>query len=186
MDAPSQKSKDTNSPIFLAITSSGLAAIFAFLMVSQQLAPSWLIAILIPVVGYAFSLVFSVIQQFLSCGAVQIGTVALSNLTIPLTQGFVSGILLLENVPIWKMVFGEFAPSNPVTGLPYSLDSEEYKVGMMNENHYKIQFFSNIVKVALPVVLTNAVKDGLAYFYWVFWLTLLPSYFLLSIQSLCG
>ncbi len=101
------------------------------------------------------------------------------------TVGFGSFVLWFESVPVLKYIFGAYAPRNPLTGDEYPQESTEYIESMENEKHYKIQFFSNIVKAVLPMYLTEPVKDGMAYAYWIFFLTLLPSYFLMSLSSAC-
>jgi ABC-type oligopeptide transport system substrate-binding subunit len=54
-------------------------------------------------------------------------------------------------------------------------------------NNGKIQFFSSIVKAVIPSIVTeDKNKMMFVYFYWTFWMSVLPLYFLSSIQSMCG
>ena len=93
-------------------------------------------------------------------------------------------MLFLMFILLWAYL-NPYPPRNPVTGLPYDAKSEEYAAGMLNENHYKIQFFSNIVKSIIPVYVSENVKEGFVYLYWIFWMTFIPQYFTLSVQGIC-
>jgi len=53
------------------------------------------------------------------------------------------------------------------------------------EAHYKISFFSGIVKAVLPVYFDESTKEGTVYMYWSFWSVLLPWYFTLIVQGIC-
>ncbi len=112
-----------------------------------------------------------------------INSIALGNSVILGATAFVSLLLFIENFPIKKYIFGDYAPINPLTGQPFPPESEEYKQNMQTESHYKIQPLSSIVKVILPVYYEESVKDGFAYMYWMFWATMLPSFFLFTIQG---
>jgi hypothetical protein len=86
-------------------------------------------------------------------------------------------------------MFGEYVPS---VGDAARLEGGEGseccdKNGLKDpEGHYKIQFFTNIVKAVLPTFVTEEnSKLGFVYFYWIFWMTILPFFFLLSVQGLC-
>jgi hypothetical protein len=80
-------------------------------------------------------------------------------------------------------MFGEYGPTNPNTGEQYPPDSIEYKQGMETERHYKIQPLSSIVKAVLPIYYSESVKNGFTYMYWLFWSTMLPSFFLFTVQG---
>lgn len=98
-----------------------------------------------------------------------------------------TGILFLEQIPFLKMFYPDgYAPRNPVSGLPYSPETAEYIEGMKNENHYKLQLFTSIVRAVIPVYVNDNTKLGIVYFYWFFFLTLLPLYFILTIQGNCA
>ena len=179
------KSNPDSNKIVLSIISSLAVAILAMVLISMELLPPYLTAIIIPASAYVISIGMSSIYQYSMCNKVSIGAIALSNLFVLGTTGAASLFLFLEKLTVLRMVFGEYAPRNPITGLPYSEESEEYKAAMVNENHYKIQFFSSIVKAVLPVYLSEPLKEGLVSFYWIFWMTLLPLFFLLSVQGIC-
>jgi hypothetical protein len=48
-----------------------------------------------------------------------------------------------------------------------------------------IELLSGIVKNVIPENVEEPVQNGLVYVYWVFWMTLLPVYFLVGIQGIC-
>ena len=148
--------------------------------------PSWAIALTLPPLAYGYSLVLSSISQYSSCGSVNIAGIALQNLIVLGTNALVAGILFLETFPIKKVLFGEFPPTNPLTGLPLDPASPEFSQAMESESHYKLQFFSGIVKAVLPIWMQEPLKDGLAYCYWIFWMNLLPIYTLLGFQTACS
>jgi hypothetical protein len=80
-------------------------------------------------------------------------------------------------------MFGEYVPSAGAGPGPEFYDKNPLKD---TEAHYKIQFFTNIVKAVLPTFVTEEnSKLGFVYFYWIFWMTILPFFFLLSVQGLC-
>jgi hypothetical protein len=100
------------------------------------------------------------------------------------TTLFTSVLLFVEQIPLLKMFYPNgYAPRNPISGLPYSSESAEYIEGMANENHYKIQLFTSIVKAVIPVYVNDDTKLGIVYFYWFFFMTLLPLYFILTLQG---
>ncbi len=180
-----------NSIPVLSTSIAVVTAAYAMSIVAFQsdMLPSWvntfLLLVSIPVIGYLLSLLGSSMYQFGKCKKVDLKGIASSNTVILGTVGVGSLILWLEGVPILKYIFGPYAPRNPVTGDEYPQDSKDYIESMENEKHYKLQFFSNIVKAVLPMYLTEPVKDGVAYAYWIFFLTLLPTYFLMSLSSAC-
>jgi hypothetical protein len=101
------------------------------------------------------------------------------------TNAIASLVLYLEGIPFLKQIFGVYAPRNPYDGMPYEEGTAPWIKGMENENHYKIQFFSSIVKAVIPMYVDDSMKNGLVYFYWIFWMTILPLFFLLSMQGMC-
>jgi hypothetical protein len=125
------------------------------------------------------------------CNKVSIGQIAISNLFIVLTTLIASSVLYLEQIPILKFMFGEYLPSAGAgagAGAGSSPGPEFYDKNPLKdtEAHYKIQFFTNIVKAVLPTFVTEEnSKLGFVYFYWIFWMTILPFFFLLSVQGLC-
>jgi hypothetical protein len=129
----------------------------------------------IPVLAYLFSVLFSVMNQYNMCKKVQAKQIFISQLFTALGSFFVSIVLFLESIPIKKFIFGSYPPINPSTGLPMPENT--------SENHYKIQFFSNIVKNALPAGIDDSIQNGFVYLYWNFFVTLLSSFFLMKMQS---
>ena len=155
------------------------------LLIYSDALPLVATSLLIPVIAYVISVLMSIIYQYSTCKKISAVPILLGDSVIALTTGSLSGILLLETVPIFKYIFGTYAPRNPITGLPYTEGSAEYLAAMETENHYKLQFFSGIVKAVIPVYFPEGVKSGLVYLYWMFWMTFLPQYFMLSVQGIC-
>ena len=174
-----------NAKLSLSIVASIIIAAVIMTLITMEFLPLWVSSLLIPLIAYGISMLMSVIYQYSACKNVNISAIATSDLVIAGTNAVVALVLFLEGIPLLKYVFGEYAPRNPVTGVQYEPDSEEYIQGMANENHYKLQFFSGIVKAVIPVYVSEQVKTGFSYFYWIFWLTLLPLYFILSVQGMC-
>ena len=183
MDSTGQKE---TAKISISIVTSVIIAAIAMILIAMELLPLAATSFIIPIVAYLISFLMSVIYQYSQCKTVSVGGIASSNAIIGLANAVVAGFLFLEGIPIFKYAFGEYAPRNPLTGLPYNVDSEEYIAAMQTENHYKLQIFSGIVKAVIPIYVSEQVKNGFVYFYWVFWLTLLPLYFILSVQGLCS
>ena len=109
----------------------------------------------------------------------------LSNTFVLALTFLTSGVLYLEGIPFLKQVFGTYAPRNPYDGMPYEEGTAAWIAGMQNENHYKLQLLSSIVRAVIPIYFDEYTKTGLVYFYWIFWATILPLFFLLSFQGLC-
>jgi hypothetical protein len=146
-----------------------------------------LIVPMIPAVAYAVSIGLSSIYQYSICNKVSIGQIAISNIFIVLTTLIATTILYVEQMPILKFMFGEYVPSAGAEGAEGEGGECCNKNGLKDsEAHYKIQFFTNIVKAVLPKFISEEnSKLGFVYFYWIFWMTILPFFFLLSVQGLC-
>jgi hypothetical protein len=129
----------------------------------------------------------SAIHQYFKCEKVDIASISLSNLAVLGTSAVTSGILLLENIPLKRFLFDEekLIPTYPTTGDPVPESSPSYKPLLESGAHLKFQFLSSIVRAALPVGLDANMQEGLIYFYYIFWMVLLPMYFLLGIQGFC-
>jgi hypothetical protein len=177
-------SADT-SKIIIAISTSILVAAIAMIFISMDFS-SWMYSALVPLLAYGISIGMSSIYQYSTCNNVLIKSISISNLFILGTTSLTTIVLFLESLPILKNIFGPYAPRNPITGLPYNEGSDEYVAAMASEKHYKLQFFSSIVTAVIPVYVSDTMKNGFVYFYWLFWMTLLPLYFLLSVQGLCA
>jgi len=175
----------SDSKVVLSIISSLIVAVVALLSVSTEMFPKWSSPLIIPGVAYIISCIISSIYQYSSCGSINIQAISLSNTFVLGTTFLTSGILYLEGIPFLKQDCGTYAPRNPYDGMPYEEGSPAWVTGMQNENHYKLQFFSSIVKAVIPMYFDEYTKSGLVYFYWIFWATILPLFFLLSFQGLC-
>jgi hypothetical protein len=162
-----------------------MVALMGMIFITINLLPTWANPIVIPLVAYIISIIVSLIYQYSSCGTVDIKGISLSNLFVLGTNLVTTVILYLEGIPFLKQIFGVYPPRNPYDGLPYQEGTPAWLKGMENENHYKIQFFSSIVKAVIPIYVEDAMKNGFVYFYWIFWMTILPLFFLLSVQGLC-
>lgn len=175
----------SDSKVVLSVISSLIVAVVALLCVSTEIFPKWSSPLIIPAVAYLISVVISSIYQYSSCGNINIQAITLSNTFVLGTTLLTSGILYLEGIPFLKDVFGTYPPRNPYDGMPYEAGTPAWIAGMQNENHYKLQFFSSIVKAVIPIYFDESTKSGLVYFYWIFWMTILPLFFLLSFQGMC-
>lgn len=176
---------------FISITVATIG--FLFIRYFSSFMPNvsrWIIGIsaiiLLTSLSYILSTSASIFRQFSVCKKVNFSSAALSNTVLIGTVGVSTFLLFLENIPIYKYIFGEFAPRDPYTGEELAAGSDTYMKAMASEKHYKIQFFSSMVKSVLPVYLEEDVKEGIAYMYWVFWMTILPSFFILSMQGTCS
>lgn len=178
--------ESSNSKVILAFISSTIVGIVALLCISTDLFSARMNAIIIPGVAYAVSCIISSIYQYSACGTVNITAIGMSNTFVLGTTLLTSVILYLEGIPFLKDFFGEYDPRNPYDGIPYEKGTPAWVVGMQNENHYKIQFFSSIVKAVIPIYVEEKTKSGLVYLYWIFWSTILPLFFLLSFQGMCN
>ena len=169
----------------LAIIFSIIVAVIALIFISTELVPSWANPFIISVFAYTISMVVSAIYQYTSCHTVNIKAISLSNLVILFSTLTASGVLYLESIPFLDKIYGEYDPRNPYDGLPYEKDSKAWLAGMENKNHYKLQFFSSIVKAVIPIYVEEHLKQGFVFFYWIFWMTILPLFFLLGFQGIC-
>jgi hypothetical protein len=177
---------DSTTKIILSIVSSLIVAVSAFIIITTEVAIDWLNPFIISIMAYLISIIVSSIFQYASCNSVKFSAIGVSN-TFVLATTFVSSLILyLENFPFLKYIFGEYDPRNPYDGIPYERGSKPWIVGMENENHYKIQFFSSIVKAVIPMYIDDILKTGFVYLYWIFWMTLLPVFFLLGFQGMCN
>lgn len=156
------------------------------ILISMDFFSTYMIAVMIPIVAYLISVIMSTIYQYSTCGTTNIGIILLSDLLVGATNGLAALFLSLESIPFLRYIYGSYPPRNPITGFPYLEDSPEFLAAMQNENHYKIQFLTGIVKAIIPAYVSEPVKNGFVYLYWTFWMTLLPLYFLLSVQGLCS
>ncbi len=190
MSTAKEAFKRETSKFTIAITGCAVFAIAvcAFVAVNQESIglPSWILAVALPPLGYAVSILLSSVTQYSSCGSVNIGLISLQNLWILASNALVASVLFLETLPLKRYMFGDFPPTNPVTGLQLDPNTPEYATAMESESHYKLQFFSGVVKAALPLWMQESVKEGLAYCYWIFFMNLLPLYTLFGVQTACS
>ena len=167
--------------------SSLVIAIFAMILVSSEIVSPITTALIIPAMAYGISLGMSSIYQYISCNTVNIGDIAKSNLVLLGTNALFTGLLFIESIPFLDKIFGPYDPRNSYSGLKIPSGTPEYEEAMANRDHYKLQFLSSIVKAVIPsFVESSPIKQGIVYFYWIFWGTILPMYFLLSIQGMCA
>lgn len=159
-----------------------MISVLVLILITNDMVSIPLIVPIIPAVAYAVSLGLSSIYQYSVCNKVSIGQIAISNLFIALTTFIATAILYVEQLPILKFMFGEYVPTTDAEGAE-CCNKNPLKDP---EAHYKIQFFTNVVKAVLPKFVSEEnSKLGFVYFYWIFWMTILPFFFLLSLQGLC-
>jgi len=176
-------STNETSKLSVSIATALLIAGSVMLIVTMNFLPLWILVFLIPGLAYGISILMSVIYQYATCGSVQAKSIAITNLSVLATNSVVSIILFLETLPLLLSIFGPYPTVDPVTGIPYNEDSPQYEV--LSRDKYKVQFFSKIVKAVLPPYINESLKDGAVYFYWVFWMSIIPMYFAVSVQGLC-
>jgi hypothetical protein len=188
---PKASSNSESSKIILSIVYALIISVLVLILITNDMVSIPLIVPMIPAVAYAVSIGLSSIYQYSICNKVSIGQIAISNIFIVLTTLIATTILYVEQMPILKFMFGEYVPS---AGDAARLEGAEGEGGECcnknglkdSEAHYKIQFFTNIVKAVLPKFISEEnSKLGFVYFYWIFWMTILPFFFLLSVQGLC-
>jgi hypothetical protein len=177
---------DSTTKIILSMVSSLIVAVSAFIIITTGFAEKWMNPFIISITAYIVSLIVSSIFQFTACKTVNITSISISNTFVIATTFATSLILYFEDFPFLKHIFGEYDPRNPYDGIAYEKGSAPWMVGMDNENHYKIQFFSSIVKAVVPMYVDDTIKTGLVYLYWIFWMTILPVFFLLGFQGICN
>ncbi len=169
-------SSSTSISILLAFILSLLVALSSFALISffPDLFPPTLFKIItilgIPLFAYLLALGFGSANQYNSCKKVDIGSVAYGQIFVLLANLAVTFVLYLESLPLKKYIFGEAVATPGV---------------VINENDYRIQFFSSIVKSVIPDMAPEQVKDGLVYFYWTFFPTLLASFTSMKLLSIC-
>ena len=177
---------DSTTKIILSIVSSLIVAVSAFIIITTEVAEKWLNPFIVSIVAYIVSIIICSIFQYTSCKTVKFTSIGVSN-TFVLATTFVSSLILyFENFPVLKYIFGVYDPRNPYDGIPYEKGSTPWIIGMENENHYKIQFFSSIVNAVIPMYVDETLKTGFVYLYWIFWMTILPLFFLLGFQGMCN
>jgi hypothetical protein len=176
------KSKSDTSKIILSVVYAFIISILTLILITNNMVPLPLIISIIPAIAYGISLGLSSLYQYSMCNKLSIGHIAVSNMFIVITTFIATTILYVEQLPILKYIFGEYKNTVELTG------SECCDKNLLKdpEAHYKIQFFTKIVKAVLPRFLTGEnLKLGFVYFYWLFWMTILPFFFLLSLQGIC-
>ena len=169
-----------------AIITALIVAILPLMIISMGGSLSISVTLALPVVIYLIASGMTATYQYARCNKVDIKSAFFTNLLVLGSTLFTSVLLFVEQIPLLKMFYPDgYAPRNPVSGLPYSPETAEFVEGMKNENHYKIQLFTSIVRAVIPVYVNDNTKLGIVYFYWFFFLTLLPLYFILTIQGNC-
>ena len=170
-----------------AIITALLVAIIPLIIISTSGPLSIAFTFALPIVVYLITTAMTAIYQYSKCNKVDIKAAFFTNLMVLASALLTTGVLFLEQIPFLKMMYPEgYAPRNPVSGLPYSPETAEYIEGMKNENHYKLQLFTSIVRAVIPVYVNDDTKLGIVYSYWFFFMTLLPLYFILTVQGNCG
>jgi hypothetical protein len=163
------------SKFSIAISTAILVAVVATILVTLEV-NSYVIGFGIPIFAYVLCIAMSAIYQTIACGSIQLATISIGDLGVLVSTAVATGILGLETLPLLKYIYGEY-PDTSLT--PSSLEHSD------PEKHYKVQFFTNIVKAVIPPSVNDTMQTGIVYFYWTFWMTLVPYYFVLSLQGMC-
>ena len=167
------------------VVGSILVGAVAMTLIAGDFFPQFVNIMIIPIIAYVVATIISVVYQYSACKKLNAGSIFIGDLGVLVINILVGVVLFVENIPIYKYVFGNYSPRNPISGLPYDPHSAEYIEGMKTETHYKPQIFSGIVKAVVPVYAPEEVKEGFVYFYWTFWATMLPLYYVMGAQGLC-
>lgn len=201
---PESKANETTKTL-IAVIGSLFIGMFIAILIAMRIVPINSIIWILPVTAYLLTSGLSMVYQYTSCGTVRPSEIFTANLFILGTTAATAGLLALEALPVFKYMFGPYAARDPATGLPYpalpppatatfgpteqgQLYGSQVGGGVAPtdpEAHYKISFFSGIVKAVLPVYFDESTKEGTVYMYWSFWSVLLPWYFTLSVQGIC-
>jgi hypothetical protein len=169
-----------------AIITALIVAIIPLMLISTYGPLNITFTIALPFVIYVLTSGMTAIYQYAKCNKLNINSAFFTNLMVLGSTLFTTLLLYVEQIPLLRIFYPDgYAPRNPISGLPYSSDTAEYIEGMKNENHYKIQLFTSIVRAVIPVYVNDNTKLGIVYSYWFFFLTLLPLYFILTIQGTC-
>ena len=174
--------------LFTSLSSVGIV----YLLNSETVSlPGWATALIllvsVPILAYGSSIGMSIlVRHNAKCKSYNIQSISLSNLVIALSTFLTGLVLSFENIPILKTIFGEYDPRDPITGQLIPKDTPAFQEALLNENHYKVQFFGNIVRDAVPMYLSDGMKQGFVYFYYMFFLTLLPAFFVMTSQATCA
>jgi hypothetical protein len=134
------------------------------------------LTILIPLIAYSLSIATSVLYQYSECGVVQLQSIALQNLSILGSNGAATLLLFLE-----QLFLGGIEPANP-----FDKGTPEYIQFLASAKTSDYTFLANIVKGVIPDFVDETTKEGFVYFYYTFFLTMLPSFFFMSLQGICS
>jgi hypothetical protein len=190
MSTAKEAAKRDNSKFTFAITGSIFFAIAVCVLIAVNRPliglPPLAIAISLPILAYGYSLALSVGSQYMTCGSINIRLITVQNLLVLGSNAIVTGLLFLESISIKKYIFGEYPPRHPITQELLDPASKEYTDAITSESHYKLQFFSGVVKAVLPLWMDEGLKDGLVYCYYIFWMNVIPLLTLLGIQTTCS
>jgi hypothetical protein len=157
--------------MILSVTASVFVAAMSAILL-YYIDTNWISIIAIPAIAYVVSTVVAIVYQLIKCGSLN-PSVAVSNLFVLGTTFIASTVLFLEQIPFWKP-----------TSAP-SASSDAAVADAADDSMYKMQIFSSIVKAVLPTYLSESMKTSAVYFYWIFWMTILPLFFIMSIQDVC-
>ena len=181
----SSSTKET-SKLSIAISTAILVSILAMILVSYEVLTIPVATAVIPIIAYCLTVAMSFLYQFIACGKINISSVTIGDLGVLAANAIATGILYVESLPLLRYMYGEYADATLPDVASATSVASAASLAQDPEKHYKIQFFSNIVKSALPTNLTSEpMKTGMVYFYWIFWMTLVPHYTLLSLQGMC-
>jgi hypothetical protein len=158
--------------MILSVTASIFVAAMSAILL-YYIDTNWISIIAIPAIAYVISTVVAIVYQLIKCGSLN-PSVAVSNLFVLGTTFIASTVLFLEQIPFWKPTSGEG-----------DANASSVANAAADDSMYKIQIFSSIVKAVLPTYLSESMKTSAVYFYWIFWMTILPLFFIMSIQDVC-
>jgi hypothetical protein len=205
LPTPEMAAESSANKLILSLASAFIIGILSLVLIGTNSLPITVILIILPIASYLISLAISSMYQFNKCKKVEIGSISVSNLAVLASTSFMSIIIYIENLPIKLWLFGPQEPVDECCGRPLEpgsfatnvakvspdgslilpSGSKEYAEALISGDQYKLQLFSGIVRAVLPKTMSPELKSGFIAFYWYFFLSLLPQFFLLNIQGAC-
>jgi len=167
MDATTKET----SRLLISFLSAMFIAMISFLCIVFLNHYKALAYFIIITISYFASCAVSIMYQYSVCGFINAKGVFVSN-TIILRNSIITCLLLfIDMYPFFDKTVQPTAESSAASG------DVSTKRG--------IEFLSGIVKNVIPDYVDETVKNGLVHVYWLFWMTLLPTYFLVGVQGIC-
>ena len=167
MDATAKET----SRLLISFMSSLFIAMISFLCITFLDHYKVLAYFIIITISYFISCAVSLMYQYSVCHFVNLKGIFVSNTIVLRNTIITCFVLFIDTYPFFNKFVQPTAESSAASGDVSS------KRG--------IEFLSGIVKNVIPDYVEEPVKNGLVFVYWIFWMTLLPTYFLVGVQGIC-